>query len=321
MSFMDVLRAKAVTLCFLGLGTLLLSVVLLAAGLNLPLLLLGLLFTALIIGLWLMCEFLKYRLYFARLEKQLDALPEKYLLGELIKQPRDPVERYYYEIMHTVSHAAIGAVEEARRETEHYQSYVEQWIHELKTPLTACSLILANGGDPRKLKREIKRADNLTESILYYARLRSAEKDRMIAPVQGSAIIGEAVKSQMELLTAANISVEISGDCRVNTDGKALCFILKQLLVNCAKYCPGCSVKILAQPGRIELRDNGPGIPKAELSRVCDRGFTGTNGRKLGNSTGMGLFLVKELCGQLGIELEIDSGENEYTRIALGFAG
>ncbi len=39
------------------------------------------------------------------------------------------------------------------------------------------SLIIDNGGDVRRLRRELKRADNLTESILYYARLRTAEKD------------------------------------------------------------------------------------------------------------------------------------------------
>ena len=67
------------------------------------------------------------------------------------------------------------------------------------------------------------------------------------------------------------------------------------------------------------VEDNGVGIPSYDLSRVTERGFTGTNGRRLGNSSGMGLYLVKELCGRLGIELEILSEENSFTRILLSF--
>ena len=114
--------------------------------------------------------------------------------------------------MQILSRSAIAAVEQARREKDEYCDYVESWIHELKMPLTACSLILANDGDVRKLKRELKRADNLTENILYYARLRSVEHDTQIGKLQVAAVMDAAVKSQMELLIAAGISVEVDGD-------------------------------------------------------------------------------------------------------------
>lgn len=78
--------------------------------------------------------------------------------------------------MKTISRSAIGVAEQALRDKEDYCAYVESWIHEIKTPLTACSLILANGADTRKLRRELKNADNLTENILYYARMRGAQK-------------------------------------------------------------------------------------------------------------------------------------------------
>ncbi|HBV52829.1 MAG TPA: sensor histidine kinase, partial [Clostridiales bacterium] len=73
------------------------------------------------------------------------------------------------------------------------------------------------------------------------------------------------------------------------TDAKALCFIIKQLLINAAKYCPGCKIEITAEHGRITVRDNGVGIPSHELRRVTERGFTGSAGRRQGGSTGMGL--------------------------------
>jgi signal transduction histidine kinase len=67
------------------------------------------------------------------------------------------------------------------------------------------------------------------------------------------------------------------------------------------------------------VEDNGIGIPAHELSRMTERGFTGTNGRRLGGSTGMGLYIVNELCKRLGITLTADSVQGKYTRICLSF--
>ena len=130
--------------------------------------------------------------------------------------------------------------------------------------------------------------------------------------------MAEAVKSQRELLVAARIGVEAKGDFSVYTDGKSLCFILKQLLINCAKYCRGCRVEITVEDGCISVSDNGPGIPSHELRRVTSRGFTGANGKSAGG-TGMGLYIVSELCKKLEIELEIFSEVGKGTKFVLRF--
>ncbi|MGN0714804.1 MAG: sensor histidine kinase, partial [Anaerovoracaceae bacterium] len=179
-----------------------------------------------------------------RLQSRLDALPEKYLIGETMELPADPLEREYYRMMKEISRSAIGAVEQARAEKQDYCDYVDRWVHEIKTPLTACTLILANGGEPAKLRRELRRADNLTETILTYAKLGTAEKDIQISRTNLRTACDQAVREEMELLIGAGISISIEGDAAVYTDGKLLVFILKQLLINCAKYCPGCQVRI-----------------------------------------------------------------------------
>ena len=68
------------------------------------------------------------------------------------------------------------------------------------------------------------------------------------------------------------------------------------------------------------IKDNGIGIKKNEINRVFEKGFTGTNGR-LSNkkSTGIGLYLCKKLCDKLGISIELDSKENEFTEIKIIF--
>ena len=319
MSMGEYLASKSVTLCFLGIGGLLLGTVAAVTGTGIAALGVFAGLYVLVILLWLAVSFLVARLRLQKLEKLAAELPEKYLLGEVLPEPADAVERRYFQVLREISRSAVGVVEEARREKEEYCDYVEQWIHEIKTPLTACTLILANGGDARKLKPELKRADNLTESILYYARMRTAEKDTQIRRFQGAEVIEEAVKSQMELLIAAKVRVEVRGDLTIYSDKKAVCFILKQLLINSAKYCPGCRVVITAGDGTVTVEDDGIGIPAHELRRVTERGFTGTNGRQREDSTGMGLYIVRELCKRLEIGLGIESRQGEYTRTTLTF--
>lgn len=319
MKFTEYLLSKAVTLCFLGIGGAALFVIFTiveAAPLQICM---AELFLVLLAVFWLLCGYFTTKNRLRKLTRIQKELSEPYLLGEVLPKPANIVEKQYFDMIKIISRSAIGTAEAAVREKEEYCAYVESWIHELKTPLTACSLILSNGGDPQKLKKELKRADNLTESILYYARMRTPEKDTLIQKVSAAAAIEEAIKSQLELLIAAKIRIEQAGDFTVNTDGKALVFILKQLLINCAKYCPRCLVAITAEDGKIAVADTGIGIPQHEISRVTDRGFTGTNGRNYGDSTGMGLYIVQELCKQLDINMTIESEQKQYTKIILEF--
>ncbi len=319
MNFKEYLYTRTITLCFLCIGGLLAGTVLALAEVSLSMIAVLEVFFLLLTGCWLLVSFVAGDKRIQKLKKLEEELEDKYLLGEILLPPTEYFEKQYYQIIRRISQSAVGIVEDTKREKEEYCDYVESWIHEIKTPLTACSLILDNDGDVRKLRRELKRADNLTENILYYARLRSAERDTKIKALQAAGVIEEAVKSQMELLIASKISVETEGDFTVYSDGKALSFILKQLLVNSAKYCPGCHVTINASEGRIIYVDDGIGIPSHEVRRVTERGFTGTNGRQLGSSTGMGMYIVNELCERLDVDLQIQSEEGQYTRITLTF--
>ena len=264
-------------------------------------------------------EFISGKRRLRLINKTLEQLDKKYLLGEILPKPDSELELAYYTAMKAMSYSVVNEVESAKRDKQEYREYVESWIHEIKTPLTACSLIVENGGDPSKLRRELKRADNMTETILSYARLSSAEKDKIIRRFEVSDVIEREVKSQMSLLIAAGVSVEVSGGFAVSSDDKALAFIISQLLINSAKYCPSCRISIKAENGTITYEDNGIGIPSHELPRVTERGFTGTNGRKLGSSTGMGLYIVAALCRDEGITLSIESEQQKYTRFILKF--
>lgn len=319
MRFRDHISEKAITLCFAVIGMILMAVFLATAGLQPHEMILIELSAVLIISGWLISGWLISRRRIKRLEKLVDEVKEKYLIGELLPRPSNTVERIYFEAMKVISRAAVDRVEAVQREKNEYQDYLESWVHELKTPLTACSLILDNDGDVRKMRREIKRMDNLTESILYFGRMRTVENDVQIREVEVTDVAGDAVKSQMEILMASHISVDVTGGFIVFTDDKSLMFMLKQLLINCSKYCPGCHITIDASDGVLRVRDNGPGIPSYEIDRVCQRGFSGGSARRTGRSTGMGLYIVESLCDSLGIGFDIESVYGEYTQVSFAF--
>ena len=107
------------------------------------------------------------------------------------------------------------------------------------------------------------------------------------------------------------------------TDEKWLEFILNQIIINAIQYRKEKSPEIvielkgMKENVKLSIKDNGIGINKSEIDRIFDKGFTGTNGRNQKKSTGIGLYLCKRLCEELGMIIEAQSKENEYTNIII----
>ena len=310
------LRSHLIALCLVALFLAGWCVFAALAGVNGMVILLTALAVALCAAAVLACGYISADRRLKKLQRVADELERPYLLGEVLQRPVNAVELEYFDIMKTVSRSAIDAAESAARQRDEYRAYVEKWVHEIKTPLTACQLILAGGGDESKLRAQLRRADNTAESILWYARLQSAGTSTQIAEVSVRAAADEAVKSEMELLIAAGVSVNTEGDFTAYTDGKALVFMIKQLLVNSAKYCRGGKVWICAGQGVLTVEDNGSGILPHELPKIFNRGYVGSNGS---GGTGMGLYLVKQTCAALGISLTAQSEKGRFTRFTFVF--
>ena len=111
----------------------------------------------------------------------------------------------------------------------------------------------------------------------------------------------------------------------VTSDSKWLKFIVGQFITNALKYTFEPNKKVYVTANEIDssvqlvIRDEGIGIPKSDLSRVVKPFFTGENGRKTGESTGMGLYLANEICEKLGHQLSIASEVGKGTTITLTF--
>jgi signal transduction histidine kinase len=123
--------------------------------------------------------------------------------------------------------------------------------------------------------------------------------------------------------------VRVDSDLTVQTDAKWLRFIMLQLLSNAIKYSAGTGLKVTIQAHRsedhrqvvLEITDRGMGIPKSDMKRVFDPFYTGENGRKLKESTGMGLYLVKEVVHKMNHRIELESEPGRGTTVRLIFSG
>lgn len=272
-------------------------------------------------------NFLRQRARLRELEAILDGLDRKYLFAECAPPPKGLYERRLFDLMRRAGRDMVGAVSDAQAAQREYREYVERWVHEIKAPITAARLICRelDGEKRRKLTAELARIEVHVERALFYARAENPEQDCLFRQVNLGEIAAQAVENHRSLLIQNGIQVETEGlDCTVYTDEKWDVFILGQLLQNAARYRGKDPViTISAQPlgkqTKLTVRDNGIGIPAHELPRVFDRGFTGSNGRNRGGSTGMGLYLCKKLTGFLDLKLAVTSAEGKGTTVTLTF--
>jgi signal transduction histidine kinase len=100
--------------------------------------------------------------------------------------------------------------------------------------------------------------------------------------------------------------LDISEDVYVYADAKWFRFLVLQLVTNAIKYTTGHSREVVltaeVKKGQVVLsiQDDGVGIPKRDVPRVFNAFFTGETGRRYGESTGMGLYFVQQVCLKLG---------------------
>lgn len=300
-----------------------LSAVNVQASITLILLIIWILVTASYINV----RFFSRKRHFAELLLQLERLDKKYLISEVMEYPILTEDKIYYGLLKAANKSMIEQVSESKRERKEYKEYIEQWIHDVKTPISAMKLLCENNKSDttRKLMAELTKVSHYTDQALYYARSENIEKDYLIREVSLSEMIHAAVAENKQHLLQNHISVEVNNcDDTVYTDEKWIGFILNQLIANAVKYSkkePKITFEANSKQGQVVLGigDNGVGISGTDLPRIFEKGFTGENGRTGKSSTGIGLFLCKRLCEKLGIGIAVTSESGQGTQVELYF--
>ena len=329
MDFKLFFKEKAITILLLLFGIITIEIFLMAYNVGMfikiyiPLIIMGLYMISIII------EYFKRKRFYDNLLNMLEELDEKYLITEIIKTPNFLEGQIFKNSLEQIDKSMLENVNKYKYMTEDYKEYIELWIHEIKIPISASKMVIENNKNAitKSIDEELDKVENYIEQALFYARSNTVEKDYYIRKVVLKEIVNESIKKNKSSLIQEKISIDIHDlDIEVNTDNKWIVFILNQIIQNSIKYRKkeNSVIEIYANQGKenviLYIKDNGIGIKQGEITRVFEKGFTGTNGR-LSNkkSTGIGLYLCKKLCNKLGIGIELNSVQNEGTEVKLVF--
>lgn len=262
---------------------------------------------------------------YARRVKKIEEVRES--LGQLL-QPPPAAGTLPERLLLDVISGLCGRVREM--ETAHISrqadmlEYYTLWVHQIKTPIAAMRLILQSqpGAGKEALAQELFKIERYVEMVLGYLRLETMSQDLQLESCSLRRVAAQAAKKLAPQFIYKKLSFQL-GDFKtqVVTDEKWLLFVLEQLLSNAVKYTRSGGVSVTVEEGDVLLiRDTGIGIAPEDLPRVFQRGFTGRNGRSDKTSTGLGLYLVKQVLDKLQTPIQIQSrvGEGTQVRLYLG---
>ena len=275
-------------------------------------------------------DFFRKQKFYTDLLTNIENLDKAYLVLETLNRPEFYEGELLCQALYEIDKSMNENVRIEKEQLLDNKEYIEMWIHEVKRPLASLVLTLNNQKNilDRKTKNILKRLEDYVDQVLYYVRSENAEKDYFINEVDLSKVIKNVgIKNMDDLLDNKVEFIVDKTNYKVFTDSKWLEFILNQIINNSIKYkrnIDNSYIKIYVKDNLdttvLIIEDNGIGIKSSDIRQVFDKTFTGTNGREKTTSTGMGLYIAKNLCKKLGHKIEIESKENEYTRVFITFA-
>jgi two-component system, OmpR family, bacitracin resistance sensor histidine kinase BceS len=309
-------------LIFISLQALLIFVAYLDASLPVSSILYVVFLSTLIFFLFTVVRYHKETKFYREL-KEWDANP--HITG--MPEPRAPFEIVVHQSMTEQAEQLRGETASNRRMIEQEKDELLAWIHEVKTPLTAMSLIIERLNDPAlksSLKYEWLRIHLLLDQQLHHKRIDFLENDLYIEMIDLEELIYGEIKTVQSWCIQKGIGFEIElkvGD--VLSDSKWLAFILRQLLTNAVKYSKEKDIEISSSREHghtvLKIRDYGKGIDQRDLPRIFEKGFTSTVNHHNTASTGMGLYLAKKVAGAMHIDLKAESVPGEGAAFTLVF--
>ncbi len=286
---------------------------------------------------YLTYDYARSRRYYRELEaaaREEGALENALLLRSMATREhrlvRQALERAY--------RSYADALSLSKRAQERQLHQLQQWAHQMKTPIAVIDLLAqaeppAGGGRSdamASVREEAERLNGYVSMMLEAARLERFETDVRVRRVDAAAVARAAINEYRSAWIRYGVFPKLIAEEApywVETDEKWASFVCKQLLGNALKYSAAggatrVEVRLSRVPEgvRLEVSDEGVGIPPEDAPRVFEPFFTGANGRLVPESTGMGLYVAKEACDRLGHRLSIASRPGEGTTASVLFA-
>lgn len=286
---------------------------------NLPLILYSVFLGLFFLVMYLLYKYNSQKKFYERLSEQMRTLDESQ--GDLD----------YTHLSQALSHLLMSQYQLYEKEIiqlkqiqEEQFVFIDRWIHQMKTPLSVLELTAQDLDEPESssMREEIDRMKSGLHTVLHMARLRSFDRDFHVSNVNMKDLIAEVNRENKRLYIRNNIypQVTIENDkITAYTDEKWFYFILTQLIQNAVKYSVDKSeiidIRVIrkSESTIVEIEDYGVGIPEFDVKRVFEPFFTGQIGRRFRESTGVGLYLTKEVVDFLGHDIEVESEVDKGT--------
>ncbi|MCM1149920.1 MAG: sensor histidine kinase [Butyricicoccus sp.] len=256
-----------------------------------------------------------------RRHRRLSQMRETVMLSlDGLPEPSGVLEEDYQELLRILRGNAARLKTEGESSRRDAADYYTLWVHQVKTPISAMRLLLQSPEpDAGQLEAELFQIEQYVGMALSYQRLDGGASDYLFRECDVDEVVRACLRRFARLFILRRISLDFSGTgLRAVTDEKWLDFVIGHLLSNALKYTPpGGRIRIYGELETLCISDNGIGIREEDLPRVFEKGFTGYNGREDKKSTGIGLYLCRRACANLGHGISIASRPGKGTTVRL----
>ncbi|MGT2933596.1 sensor histidine kinase [Streptococcus catagoni] len=273
---------------------------------------------------YLLSRFYKlFRIYSLSFEEQ------KTLEEFLLDSPRNSFEETHNALVSKMLELYYREKNQQKKEKRVQKVLIYRFVHQLKTPVSVLKLLSEKNetvGDFEIANKQVETIQYHLNQLLEVYRLDDLKNDFMVESVNLSLICKDVINQLKDYFIAKSVfpKLEIDPSVRVYSDAKWLKLIIFQLVTNAIKYSNpnqqlNFTLKYSEKSTILAIKDQGDGIPKEELSKVFDLFYIGENGRNNGDSSGLGLYIVKTLTQYLGHGISLSSEVGKGTEVTIRF--
>jgi hypothetical protein len=237
-----------------------------------------------------------------------------------IPEASSPLEKDYQVIIDKLKEEEEFSRKKASEDYNNMVEYYTVWAHQIKTPIASMRLqIQSEDSDlSRRLDSDLNRIEAYVEMVLTFLRLDSDSTDYVIREISLDDVIRPVIRKFARDFITKKLTMDYEpADIKVLSDEKWLSFVIEQVLSNAVKYTNNGGIKIYAEGSVLCIEDTGIGISSEDLPRIFENGYTGYNGRADKRASGIGLYLCKRICDNLGHKISAGSAPGVGTKISI----
>ena len=238
-----------------------------------------------------------------------------------LPQTSGPLEKDYQEIINKLKEEQEYSRQKTTSDFNNMVEYYTVWAHQIKTPIASMRLQIQSVDSElaRRLDGDLNRIEAYVEMVLTFLRLDSDSTDYVIRKIDLDAVIKPAIRKFARDFISKKLTMDFKPtEYKVLSDDKWLSFVIEQVLSNAVKYTKKGGIKVyMDEPGILCIEDTGIGISAEDLPRIFENGYTGFNGREDKRASGIGLYLCKRICDNLGHKIYAESEPGVGTKIRI----